>query len=124
VVFAVNPAGQTVVLFPNPRVAGYMPGQATRRLAPGQTMLLPGPADGFRAVVQPPAGPGVVCAALLPVNGETRALLDGTPALTPLADPAGFRARLDHVVQAARQGTPGERLIQVAVASRLYEVMP
>jgi hypothetical protein len=87
-------------------------------------MLLPGPADGFRAVVQPPAGPGVVCAALLPVNGETRALLDGTPALTPLADPAGFRARLDHVVQAARQGTPGERLIQVAVASRLYEVMP
>ncbi|MBX9595444.1 MAG: trypsin-like serine protease [Roseomonas sp.] len=124
VVFAINPAGEPVVLFPNPRAAGFMPGQATQRMTPGQTMLLPGPADGFRAVVQPPAGGGVVCAAVLPQSPETRALLGSTPALTPIADPDGFRARLDRAVDSARQGNPGGVPTNVAVASRLYEVVP
>jgi hypothetical protein len=124
VVFAVNPADQIVVLFPNPRAAGFMPGQATRRMTPGQTMLLPGPADGFRAVVQPPAGAGVVCAAILPVNSATRALIEQTPALTPLEDPSAFRTRLDHAVLAARQASPSGSMTPSALASRLYEVMP
>lgn len=124
VVFAVNPAGQAVVLFPNPRAAGYMPGQATGRMMPGQTMLLPGPADGFRAVVQPPAGPGVVCAVMLPPNRETRALLDATPALTPIADPVAFRNQLDRAVRSARQSSPAGGPAPVALASRLYEVVP
>ncbi len=123
-VFAVNPASEVVVLFPNNRAAGFMPGQATRRMAPGQTMLLPGPADGFRAVVQPPAGGGVVCAVILPANADTRALEGSTPALTPIADPDGFRARLDRILESARQASPGGVPTTVALASRLYEVVP
>jgi hypothetical protein len=123
-VFAVNPAGEIVVLFPNPRAAGFMPGQATQRMTAGQTMLLPGPADGFRAVVQPPAGGGVVCAALLQPTGETRALLDSTPALTPIADAEGFRVRLNRALESARQASPGGGLTTTALASRLYEVVP
>jgi hypothetical protein len=122
-VYAVNPAGQLVQLFPNNRVSGYMPGQATPTIRAGETMLLPGPADGFRARVQPPAGAGVVCVVVLPPTAEARAAVDRHANLAPVPDPDAFRTMLEGLTGSARLAANGRLPSNAAIGSRLYEVL-
>jgi secreted trypsin-like serine protease len=122
-VIAQNPAGELVQLFPNNRVAGIMSGQAVPIIRAGQTVLVPGPADGFRAVVRPPLGGGTVFAIVIPETAQGRALIGRHTDLAPVRDPASFLNAIGGLIATARNSTPDGLPTNTAIGERAYEVV-
>ncbi len=123
-VVARNPAGELVQLFPNNRMGGFMAGQAPPIIRAGQTILVPGPADGFRAVVQPPHGEGVVFAVVVPETAEGRSLVTRNVNLAPIREDRAFLDALGALITSARNGTPDGLPSNTAIGLRPYEVVP
>ena len=124
VVAARDPEGKWVQLFPNARTAGFMPGQAPPLVRAGETILLPGPADGFRAQVQPPLGEGLLVALVLPRSAAAERLVGGDPGPNLLADAPGYFAALADLAQSARGMAPEGLPTNVALGTRRFSVVP
>ncbi len=124
IVLSRNPTGEVSQVFPNSRAAGFMPGQAPRIISPGQTVLVPGPADGFRAQVQPPTGTGVLIAAVVPESDAASRLAGRHMDLRPIPDAAGFLRELTRLVQSARSMSPELPPTNVAIGTREFTVLP
>lgn len=124
VVAARDPEGKWMQLFPNDRTAGFMPGQVPPVIHAGQTVLLPGPADGFRMRVQPPPGEGLLAAMVLPHSTRAERLVGSTLGLDPLPDPRGYFAALADLAQSARSMAPEVLPTNVALGTRRFTVVP
>jgi secreted trypsin-like serine protease len=123
-VVARDPAGTLVQLFPNERVAGFLAGQTSPYINPGQMVVLPGPADGFRAEVRPPLGEAVVIAVVLPRSAQAESLARRHTQLRAIPEPAAFLAELQGLAEAARGMTPEALPSNLAIGFRRFQVVP
>jgi hypothetical protein len=123
-VLARDPAGALVQLFPNDRAADFLTGQTGPFLSPGRMVVLPGPADGFRAQVQPPIGESVVMAVVLPRGERAERLARRHTGLRAIPHADAFLGELSELAQTARSMTPEALPTNLAIGYRRFEVVP
>ncbi len=122
-VLARNSAGELALLFPNTRVAGFMPGQAGPTIRAGQAMLLPGPADGFQTQVQPPLGEGAVFAIVLPPGAAAQRLTERHLRSGRVEAGTALLQEVQDLIGMTRSMTPEATPRSVAVGARRFSVV-
>jgi secreted trypsin-like serine protease len=115
-VFNQESDGRAYQVFPNRYSGRNLPGQARTAIAAGRSISIPGPMDGFRLTIAPPAGANRMIAVVVPANIAIDDLAGGHDDMQPIDDLdallAGIFARVtrDLNVEAA---TPNNRAVGV-----------